>query len=138
MNMGFRARIVALVAIGAVASVGVGATAAGAASGARPLVADFAGTYTLHYQFGGDPFAKGALTLTADHQGSDTWGDTISWSQSGKGAKTITITFTNPGSGTIGTYTGVQTASGIDKKKKPGTASLNDGIQGTWYATLAP
>jgi hypothetical protein len=77
--------------------MGFGAPAAGAAT--HPDV-DFSGSYTLFYQFGGNPFTHGWLILTEDHGGSDRFGDTVGWTSSGK---TITLTFSNTGSSFIGT-----------------------------------
>jgi hypothetical protein len=100
-----------------------------AATAARPSVAPgavIAGSYTAFVNWN---HSRYWLVLNSDHTGTDKYGDTIVWSQSGK---SFEMTLTN--STATATYHGTKTKAGLSNRRHPGTVSNNIGDSATWFA----
>jgi hypothetical protein len=104
-----------------------------AAATPRPSVgpAVVAGNYTVHANFNNTGYQTYALTLYANHTGTDHYNDTIVWSLSGKN---LTMNYDDG----LWTYLGTKTKAGFNNKRHPGTLSNINGGTGIWYAVKIP
>jgi hypothetical protein len=122
-------RSLATVAIATFALTGFGVQGAGATATTTAQPAAVAGPYTFYLFWTGYPPSSGFVTLNRNHTGSDTAGDTITWSKTGR---SVTVTIAN-GLATA-TYLGRKTKTGLNNVRHPGTMSNDVGGRGTFYA----
>ena len=102
-------------------------------AGATAVAPDVvAGTYNIFYKWSEmTTYAEDPITLHRNHTGTDTYGDAITWSLSGK---TITIVFENSSfPGVTATYIGTKNRVGFSHQRNPGTMSNSSGDTGIWY-----